>query len=1815
MSDAKVLIDAQWRPDHFAAPVAPSFKATALKDRMVPTIPAVAFIVVENPSQTVRAESGHPLFLLRSIARDPLQKTQFVPDEAAGTNPVEGSLQCVHGNGGMIEPIPGIGGWPSPPIPGAINCGVIGSDHVQCLENLKQMIELFANRLYSELADSPFAFYRNYQKGRTAAFAAWGEALPGRVVDGVIDTAKGLWDGVKWVGGKVWGGVKAVGGAVAHPVDTYYSAVEGATAAMEAVDRYASMAAEAAQTLLDPQKREAVIEALKQWLLDQLGGVACPAADALLEMMKSDKPLAIQMGELSATIEVKALEVAGQVAITVLGDKGISKLAMLSKAGKLGGFGEDIGKLFDRIGDAVRNAGTKPRKLPSPNDPEVPPKPKKPHDDKRTDEPDAAGGTRGKATVVGCKNACNFAGRPISTAYGCKVLFGGEDLDFDLPAPLPLPWQRSYASDFPHVGWLGQGWSLPFSIRLERTAFGLDLIDEQGRRIPLPVPPPGEPYYSRFEQFTLSATGNNGYEIALQGGEVRLRFAALAIGPRDPQGESGSAWVLAGILDRNDNLIRILYSAAPPPDGPPAPIADAPDDASAQILPFCLVDSAGRALLLEFAPTGLPGEATRPGESRGMRLARVEHALDAAERALLPPEDPAAASGRRTLVEYGYSDEGDLIEVRNALGELTRRFDYRNHVMVMHALPGGLVSRYEYDDYSETGKVLRNWLSDGRQWRFDYAPGETAVSLLTPDNPQGTQERWYHDEAKHYTGKVDALGGRLARQLDSFGNLQQLTDEAGRTTRYDLDARGRPVQISAPDGAITRIAYHPTLHTVAAITDPLGASTAYVYDARGNLSEVSDALGQITRYSYDQRGLPIAITDALGKTKHLAYNRAGQLIRYTDCSAQRTDYAYDPWGSLASVTDALGKLTRYRHDPLGRLLEITHPDGAVERFDYDGAGRLIAYTDPLGARTTYTLAPDGLPLERRNALGAALRYEYDGARRLSTLFNENAARTDFAYDALDRLIEESGFDGRTTRYRYDPVGQLAHKLELGCLSAQQRLELRLARAARANDWHDPPADGTRGPPSFDDPWGLGPRDQGAPLKAPPGQAIVTRYGRDPAGRLTAKEVAGHIVGADGKETQYRRTRYEYDAAGRLTAAINDGGARTTLAYDALDRLIEERRTGQGLHTVLAHQYDALGNRLTTTLPDGRRIGWLHYGSGHLHQISVDGKTICDIERDPLHREIGRSQGALTSRYGHDAQGRLVSQQVWRTAPLAGGARSSPPRPAWEALGDELDPLTGTRRHLPAGPTEIARRYQYDGAGNLLQIDDARAGITRYAYDRIGRLTGAQQPTLAEVFAFDPAHNLVPPQATASGASGASTGFVRDNRLEVFEDNRYAYDAHGNLLEKRIGRHTTIELCWDVEHQLSRAIVTRKGSTQTIDYAYDGFGRRIAKRDGFGQTLFTWDGNRLLAERRGSKETIYLYEPDSFAPLAQLVGEVVASGAGAGDKAQAQALPQAPPPDEDIDDWQPRKTCAANVERLLAEQRKVVAQAHGRRGSAPAREAANEPPRTQTRADEKTDKVVDLAAWRIRYYHNDHLGTPRELTNDDGQIVWRATYKAWGNVLKVEQSEAGLLPEPHRTATAIAQQQEIEQPLRFQGQYFDSETGLHYNRFRYYDPDCGRFVSQDPIGLQGGMNVYRYAANPTAFIDPWGLEAVAFKTAGKTLCIKDKFPAGSAASKELQEFTRRWNDQIKKSGGSMTRRTLSEKEQKESRKWRASVQCKCPPGTVAGHVPDAGAGGSVIPKDWMPQMKETNAYVGGIIGSLPVGYSYDSVRVVTDLGGC
>ena len=112
------------------------------------------------------------------------------------------------------------------------------------------------------------------------------------------------------------------------------------------------------------------------------------------------------------------------------------------------------------------------------------------------------------------------------------------------------------------------------------------------------------------------------------------------------------------------------------------------------------------------------------------------------------------------------------------------------------------------------------------------------------------------------------------------------------------------------------------------------------------------------------------------------------------------------------------------------------------------------------------------------------------------------------------------------------------------------------------------------------------------------------------------------------------------------------------------------------------------------------------------------------------------------------------------------------------------------------------------------------------------------------------------------------------------------------------------------------------------------------------------------------------------------------------------------------------------------------------------------------------------AREILYYHNDQIGIPREMTDEEGNIVWSGDYSGWGKLTQEERLKS-----------------DVYQPIRLQNQHYDEETGLHYNFFRYYDPDIGRFTQQDPIGLEGGSNFYQFSTNIQNMMDPWGLNAV------------------------------------------------------------------------------------------------------------------------------
>jgi RHS repeat-associated protein len=1622
---------------HFAAVASPSLAATPFGKRAVPTLAAVDFSKAINTATKTYGNSA-PLFLLTSMAPNATGDKMFIPLECLLDNKVEISFATAHGHMGTII------STNAPPVPAAINCGVLSGPNADCSAEMEALLRALAEKMAAEFKADPLAFLSNFSNASDKAaldlLQSQGSSILsgiGKAYDWAVDTTS---RGIEYVmdGGAARDIASAADYVASGQILTDIQ--NGAVAAYE-------WGREAIDTLSNLDMEE-LTEAFMEWLREMFGDLECSARDMLAAMLADPRPIASQMGEMYGTAKVVVAEAAAAVAVDVLITKGAASAAtrmgsLMAKAGPR------IGKLTDKIGDLLRRAQRKPDK-----GPDTQPRPT-PKTDTTPDAPpdkDAVRKDKDGDADKPCLE-CPSTGTPVNTIFGCKILGGEEELDFLIDSPMPLAWRRSYASSNAHESYLGQGWCVPLDFRIDVEDEALVFVEAQGRRISFPLLPVGDMFFSRYEHITLLRPERNRCELVTPD-NTRLVFglcprdyreaaerdvaegreteqfdralealrqsgrlaegagAGANTGPdrRAPQSQS---LVLLGVLDPNGGWIRIHYAE--------------------HNLPHVMETSDGRHVGFDFDPERRPDQVAR--------LLRISELLGAAD-------EHGRFSAARPLIEYRYSAEGDLVAVIDGDDQVVRTFAWSNHILIEHAEPGGLVSRYEWDILAPQGRVLANILSTGEHLRFDYDP-LARVNRVT--DASGRITAYHYDEKNYFTGLVTPDGAEWRYARDVHGNLLGITDPLGRITRYAYDRQGRLLRIAQADGGTYLFRYEENHRQPVAVTDPLGQTAEFRYDDRGNLIEARDEGGAVTRYVLDDHGRPVRIIDARGGENLLSYDRSGRLIERRDCLGQPLRHEYDGDGNVIRSTDALGGTTHYQYRRINRqdrVVAITQADGATERFGHDSLGRVIAHVDAAGSATRYALAPDGRPLQREDALGRTQSYQYDVHGRLVALVNENGATANFAWDTVGRLVAERGFDARRIDYRYNLAGELVES-----------------------------ADGVA---------------SGQPLMAP-GQAgvIRVRFQRDAVGRLIDK--ISSLPGAMGR-SDVSHNRYTYNVSGRLIGARNRESS-VVLHYTPTGRLARQiTRTRGASAATLEHVYDGLGNCFQTTLPDGRVLRHHLYGSGHVDRVSLDETTVCRFERDALNRETVRQQGALQTFFERDAIGRILLQAV---------------RPA--------------AADLPAAEPRIARQYRYDRLGQLLTVDDARTGQSTYLYDPTRRLLAASGRAGRELFAFDPAGNLLDREDDIAGRTTAAAGrrdwtdaqweayvaenirrddfnplltpgqlaadpsqwpATRSNRLAVFQQHRYRYDRWGNCVEKRSGAHELRRFEWSAEHRLLRARVQTPHGIEHWGYDYDPFGRRIAKyrlpvesaanaalsagavsaqrkrkashqrqaRHRTDAIHFTWDDNRLLLEDGAGRRTLYLYEPGAFVPMA-----LVRSASMPAEPVEPSPLPHDM---LSLKDLYPEQWAALEKRRRKLQSQLGVAD----------------------------ESVVPPPLFEIFHVHADHLGTPRELTDADGHLVWTATYRAWGATAEITNP-------PRRVFGGVGnaveqgweeQASPVTQNLRFQGQYFDAETGLHYNRYRYYDPDCGRFVSQDPVGLAGGMNAYLYAPNPTQWIDPSGL---------------------------------------------------------------------------------------------------------------------------------
>ncbi|MES4904041.1 putative T7SS-secreted protein [Streptomyces sp. NPDC000395] len=950
----------------------------------------------------------------------------------------------------------------------------------------------------------------------------------------------------------------------------------------------------------------------------------------------------------------------------------------------------------------------------------------------------------------------------------------------------------------------------------------------------------------------------------------------------------------------------------------------------------------------------------------------------------------------------------------------------------------------------------------GPRWPLERTPGGD-YTVTDPDT----------GHVRRYTGPVGVGPGG-----DGEAPLAEISDRNGQRLTFTYDTDGTPTGIVHDGG------YHLTYATeggrITALR--LGGTELVRYGyTDGDLTEVTGSAGLPLRFEYDSDHRVIAWTD----TNHRRYEYV-----YDDRHRVVSEGGTEGHVSLVIDYDGAGAGDGVDPDTGHRVTTVRTPEGHTTRYLVDDRCRIVAVTDPLGNTVRTRHDRHGHPLAHTDALGHTTRYAYDEAGRLTRLTTPDGHTRGIARNRLGLPVEFTDADGTVWRHSYDERGNRTATTDPAGHTTRYTYDERGALTSVI----DPLGGTTR----------IRCDAAGLPLEITDPLGATTTYHRDAFGRPTA---VTDPLGAT--------TRLEWTVEGRLAAHTDPGGARQTWAYDgegncvahtdALGRTtsyeythfdLMAARTGpdgarveytydtrlrltrvtdpQGLTWTCA--YDPAGRPLSETDFDGRTSSYRYDAAGRLvSRTNPLGQTV-HLTRDPMGRIVRKEADGRVTTFDWDPAGRLASA----AGPDAGLAfhrdlmgRVKSELSGGRVLAHTYDALgRPVRRVTPSGALSS---FAYDAAGHRTTLKAGGHTIAS-AYDEAGRETSRRigaGATLAQI--WDPAGRLTeqtlaghPPAAEGATVQRRVYTYRADGHLTGVED--HLRGAHGFELDPA-GRVTAVHApggrgesyaydeagnqtyaSWPApfaSHSDATGPRTYTGTRVTragrVRYAYDAAGRitlkqrtRLSRKPDTWR--YTWDAEDRLTSVTTPDGTVwrYLYDPLGRRTAKQRLaadGETVV---------------------ERVDFvWDGSTLVEQTTTGQARPEPTTLTWDH--HGLSPVAQ-------TERVTDEMGRREIDRRFFGIV---TDLVGTPSELLDENGDIVARHHATLWG-------------------ATGPAAAEEAQTPLRFPGQYHDPETGLHYNLFRYYDPETARYTSPDPLGLAAAPNPVAYVANPHAWVDPLGL---------------------------------------------------------------------------------------------------------------------------------
>ena len=1244
----------------------------------------------------------------------------------------------------------------------------------------------------------------------------------------------------------------------------------------------------------------------------------------------------------------------------------------------------------------------------------------------------SAGVLIGAPTGVACsvcptkKDSPNY-GSPVNPLLGAKVL--PVETDLALPGPLPFILFRAYSSYRTRtpapVGVFGPGWKAPFDIRLQVHERELILNDSGGRSIHFESLFPGEISYSRSESFWLARGG----VLKQHKGHPLARLwralpEAVRLSPHTYMMAVSTTgqWLILGWPERVPEADEV-----PPPEPPAYRVLTG------------VVDGFGRTLTFHRAAEGdVAGAVTGVTDGAGRcfhlvlstQAQRAEAFRKQRESSLSSPAGPRSASSSQVFpdtlpagTEYG-ADNGIRLEAV----WLTHDPAYPDEQ------PTAPLARYTY---TASGELRAVYDRSGTQVRGFTYDAEHAGRMVAHHYAGRPESRYRYDDTGRVTEQVNPEG--LDYRFEYGESRVIITDSLNRREVLYTEGEGglkRVVKKEHADGSITRSEYDEA-GRLKAQTDAAGRRTEYrLHMASGKLTSVILPDGRTVRYGYNSQLQLTSVTYPDGLRSSRKYDRQGRLAEETSRNGNITRWFYDfsRSGLPCAVEDGTGVRRRITRNRYGQLLAFTDCSGYTTRYEYDQYGQQIAVHREEGISTYSSYNPRGQLISRKDAQGRETRYEYSAAGDLTATISPDGKRSATEYDKRGRPVSVTE-GGLTRSMGYDATGRIT--------------VLTNENGSQSTFRYDP-VDRLTEQRGFDGRTQRYQYDLTGKLTQSEDEGLITLWHYDASDRITHRTVNG-----DPAE------QWQYDEHGWLTTLSHTSeGHRVSVhyGYDDKGRLTGERQTvenpetGELLwHHETGHAYNeqGLANRVTPdSLPP---VEWLTYGSGYLAGMKLGGTPLLEFTRDRLHRETVRSFGSMA---GSNAAYKLTSTYT----------------PAGQLQSQHLNSLV------------YDRDYGWSDNGDLVRISGPRQ-TREYGYSATGRLesvrTLAPDLDIRIPYATDPAGNRLP-----------DPELHPDSTLTVWPDNRIAEDAHyvyrhdeyGRLTEKtdripagviRTDDERTHHYHYDSQHRLVFYTRIQHGEPLVESrYLYDPLGRRMAKRvwrrerDLTGWmslsrkpevTWYGWDGDRLTTVQTDTTRIQTVYEPGSFTPLIRVETEN-----GEREKAQRRSLAETL--QQEGSENGHGVVFPAELVRLLDRLEEEI---RADRVSSESRAWLAQCGLTVEQLARQVEPEYTPAR-KAHLYHCDHRGLPLALISEDGNTAWSAEYDEWGNQLNEEN--------PHH----------VYQPYRLPGQQHDEESGLYYNRHRYYDPLQGRYITQDPMGLKGGWNLYQYPLNPLQQIDPMGL---------------------------------------------------------------------------------------------------------------------------------